>query len=135
MNRTQTHYADVLGPVYAWSKGPDPMGAATNWLEARGLLRGPRRVLDLGAGFGAHTLPLARAGAQVTAVDFDAALCPCCKGNPRPMTRRPTERTFRLGLHSSTRHLAMRGACPSHMMRCETEADARILWLGLTRAQ
>lgn len=73
--RTQRHYAELLGPVYAWSLGGADAACAAGkrWLSDRGLLQ-PVRVLDLGAGFGAHSVPLARAGARVTTVDSDSAL-------------------------------------------------------------
>ncbi|HEY6722900.1 MAG TPA: class I SAM-dependent methyltransferase [Polyangiaceae bacterium] len=71
MTTTKQHYDELLGRVYAWSvaSAGDPM----RWLEARALLDA-QRYLDLGAGFGAHALPLLAAGKQVTAVDFNAEL-------------------------------------------------------------
>lgn len=69
------HYREVLGPVYAWSvsQGADPFDRAQAWLRERGVFDA-RAVLDLGAGFGAHTVPLVRAGVEVTAVDLDPGL-------------------------------------------------------------
>lgn len=71
----QQHYDDLLGEHYAWSVGGagDPFERAAAWLARHGLADFPR-YLDLGAGFGAHAVPLARAGAAVTAVDFHAGL-------------------------------------------------------------
>lgn len=76
------------------------------------------------------------AGGRVTLrpLRFEARMCPCCKGNPRPVTRRPTERVLEIGMHAGGRHMALRGACPAHMVRCEAQDDTRTLWLGLTRA-
>lgn len=45
------------------------------------------RVLDLAAGSGRHALLLAAHGAQVLAVDRDAAALAACAGNPRIVTR------------------------------------------------
>lgn len=69
------HYREFLGEHYRWTVAGagEPEARARLWLDARALL-GARRVLDLGAGFGAHTSPLAQAGAEVTAVDLDAGL-------------------------------------------------------------
>lgn len=69
------HYETLLGAVYAWSVSGagDPFARAGAWLSRHGLDRG-ERYLDLGAGFGAHTVPLCRAGRVVTAVDQDEGL-------------------------------------------------------------
>lgn len=75
MNAAKQHYDELLGSVYAWSVGTsgDPVERGRRWLEAHGLLDATR-YLDLGAGFGAHVLPLLEAGKQVTAVDFSSEL-------------------------------------------------------------
>lgn len=75
MNTAKRHYDELLGGVYAWSVATagDPVERGGRWLEAHGLL-GATRYLDLGAGFGAHVLPLLAAGKQVTAVDFSSEL-------------------------------------------------------------
>ena len=75
MNTAKQHYDGLLGGVYAWSVSAagDPFERGRRWLETHGLLNATR-YLDLGAGFGAHTLPLLAAGKHVTAVDFNAEL-------------------------------------------------------------
>jgi SAM-dependent methyltransferase len=75
MSGAKAHYAELLGDVYEWSVSTagDPFERAAAWLARRGLDDG-RSYLDLGAGFGAHTIPLVRSGKQVTAVDFDPTL-------------------------------------------------------------
>lgn len=45
--------------------------------DVRGL-----RIADLGCGTGRHTLPVARAGAQVTAVDFSMGMMAKARGKP-----------------------------------------------------
>jgi len=75
MNSAEQHYEQLLARVYAWSvaSAGDPTERAERWLREHGLLDA-ERYLDLGAGFGAHVLPLLAAGKQVTAVDFNAEL-------------------------------------------------------------
>jgi SAM-dependent methyltransferase len=75
MSTAKQHYDQLLGEHYAWSVAGagDPFDRAAAWL-ARHRLDGFARYLDLGAGFGAHAVPLARAGKAVTAVDFHAGL-------------------------------------------------------------
>jgi SAM-dependent methyltransferase len=69
------HYDELLGDHYTWSVAGsgDPFAHGAAWLAEHRLL-GFERYLDLGAGFGAHVVPLARAGKHVTAVDFHAGL-------------------------------------------------------------
>jgi SAM-dependent methyltransferase len=69
------HYDALLGEHYTWSVAGegDPFVRPAAWLASHGLT-GAARYLDLGAGFGAHAVPLARLGAAVTAVDFHAGL-------------------------------------------------------------
>jgi 2-polyprenyl-3-methyl-5-hydroxy-6-metoxy-1,4-benzoquinol methylase len=75
MTHAKDHYERLLGDVYAWSVSQrgNPFDRGAAWLARHGLDEATT-YLDLGAGFGAHTLPLARAGKTVTAVDFDRTL-------------------------------------------------------------
>jgi len=66
------HYAMHLGPVYAWMAGGVEAAIArgAKEIETLGLL--PRltgQAVDLGAGFGMHSIPLARRGFSVLAID------------------------------------------------------------------
>jgi SAM-dependent methyltransferase len=66
------HYERLLGPVYSWMSGD--LDAATaqadQELTAIGLpLQASGLAVDLGAGFGRHSLPLARRGYRVLAID------------------------------------------------------------------
>src|SRR5271170_7238452 len=72
LNPVGDHYEKLLGPIYSWMTGD--IDAAINRadaeLEAIGLpVSGSGIAVDLGAGFGMHSVPLARRGYQVTAVD------------------------------------------------------------------
>jgi 2-polyprenyl-3-methyl-5-hydroxy-6-metoxy-1,4-benzoquinol methylase len=71
------HYATHLGPIYLWmAGGPEAaLQAGAAEVEALKLPGAPGAVvLDLGAGFGMHSIPLARRGARVTAIDTSAEL-------------------------------------------------------------
>jgi SAM-dependent methyltransferase len=72
MSTAIEHYAHHLGPVYSWTVGDLEAASAraTTELDALGLLGQTHgAAVDLGAGFGLHTLPLARRGFTVTAID------------------------------------------------------------------
>jgi SAM-dependent methyltransferase len=71
------HYERVLSPVYVWMSGgaEAALAAGRSEIEALNLaLPAGAMVVDLGAGFGMHCIPMARAGARVVAVDTSAQL-------------------------------------------------------------
>jgi len=77
MTSVAEHYANHLGPIYVWMAGgrEAALQAGTAEIEALNLPLTDRAVvLDLGAGFGMHSIPLARRGARVTAIDTAAEL-------------------------------------------------------------
>lgn len=71
------HYERVLSPVYAWMAGgaDSALAAGKNEIESLELpLPAGSLVVDLGAGFGMHAIPLARAGMRVIAIDSSTHL-------------------------------------------------------------
>lgn len=77
MKSAKEHYETHLAPVYEWMVGGGAAAIALgdSEIEALGLpARAGDAVLDLGAGLGMHAIPLARRGAQVTAVDASLEL-------------------------------------------------------------
>ncbi|AKF10129.1 class I SAM-dependent methyltransferase [Sandaracinus amylolyticus] len=76
MNDVEEHYEEHLAAIYAWSVGgaETAIAAADAWLAAIALPAAPALVIDLGAGFGATAIPLARRGHRVIAVDTSQAL-------------------------------------------------------------
>ena len=71
------HYDRHLAPVYLWMAGgaEAALAAGRAEVDALNLPVDPGAVvLDLGAGFGMHAIPLARLGARVTAIDTSAEL-------------------------------------------------------------
>jgi SAM-dependent methyltransferase len=72
MSTTAAHYEKHLGPVYTWMVGDLAAAFARSRLELDELglqstMNGT--AIDLGAGFGLHSLPLAERGYTVTAID------------------------------------------------------------------
>lgn len=71
------HYEKHLAPIYVWMAGgaAAALEAGTAEIEALNLpLHEGAVVFDLGAGFGMHSIPLARRGARVTAIDTSTEL-------------------------------------------------------------
>jgi len=72
MTTVTEHYATHLAPIYLWmAGGPEAaLQAGAADIDALNLpVTNGTPVLDLGAGFGMHAIPLARRGARVTAID------------------------------------------------------------------
>jgi SAM-dependent methyltransferase len=66
------HYEKHLGPIYSWMVGDFDVaaGAMSRYFDELGIpAQACGRAIDLGCGHGIQTLPLARRGFQVTAVD------------------------------------------------------------------
>ncbi|HJW09338.1 MAG TPA: methyltransferase domain-containing protein [Holophagaceae bacterium] len=77
MATVEHHYEHHLGPVYAWTAGGLEAGLLAGAVELDELdlpIAPGTSVIDLGAGFGMHAVPLARRGAKVLAIDTSAEL-------------------------------------------------------------
>jgi len=77
MSCVAEHYAKHLAPVYVWMAGGSAaaLQAGADEIEALDLPLARAAVgVDLGAGFGMHSISLARRGARVTAIDTSAEL-------------------------------------------------------------
>lgn len=77
MNTVSDHYSQLLAPVYTWMSGSVEAALDAGKTEIDELqLQLPTGALvaDLGAGFGKHAIPLARAGMRVLAVDSSTEL-------------------------------------------------------------
>jgi SAM-dependent methyltransferase len=68
------HYETLLAPVYSWMVGGTEAAIAMGQTDLAPVLSGGTFAIDLGAGFGMHTIPLARAGWRVLAVDSSPGL-------------------------------------------------------------
>ena len=72
MSTATEHYEHHLGPIYVWMAGGAEAALQAGSAEIEALNLPATRgavVLDLGAGFGMHSIPLAGRGARVTAID------------------------------------------------------------------
>lgn len=72
MTTVTEHYASHLAPIYVWMAGgaEAALQAGAAEIEALNLPSPPSAVVvDLGAGFGMHSIPLAGRGARVIAID------------------------------------------------------------------
>jgi 2-polyprenyl-3-methyl-5-hydroxy-6-metoxy-1,4-benzoquinol methylase len=70
MQNSETHYKTHLGPIYAWMLGDLETAFARGAAEIDALtLPAGGLAVDLGAGLGLHSLPLAKRGFQVIALD------------------------------------------------------------------
>lgn len=77
MPTVEEHYSRLLADVYSWMYGGWEAALAryTEFFAARDIApRASKRAIDLGAGSGFQTIPLARLGFEVTAIDLDRKL-------------------------------------------------------------
>jgi len=68
------HYASHLAPIYLWMAGGMDAALSAGSTDLAAFMPGAGLAVDLGAGFGMHSIPLARGGYRVVAVDNSAAL-------------------------------------------------------------
>lgn len=74
MASVSEHYASLLAPIYAWMAGGLDASLARGRAELEELGVAGSLAVDLGAGFGMHSIPLAQAGWKVLAVDSSPVL-------------------------------------------------------------
>lgn len=74
MNSVSDHYESLLAPVYLWMAGGFEHAVALGAVDVADHATGGGVAVDLGAGFGMHAIPLARAGYRVVAIDSSALL-------------------------------------------------------------
>ena len=77
MATVQQHYAEVLADVYSWMLGgfDRAVGKNIKFFQRYNISpKGAGKAIDLGAGCGFQSIPLARLGFSVTAIDLDKKL-------------------------------------------------------------
>ena len=70
----EAHYRDLLAPVYLWMAGGRDQALKQGESDLADVTLGGGLAVDLGAGFGMHSIPLARAGWEVLALDQSSLL-------------------------------------------------------------
>lgn len=88
----RAHYRTFLAPIYRWMLGDPETALARSRAELASLGIGPAapgaRALDLGAGTGSQSIPLAELGYEVTAIDASTELLAELRGrDPEVITR------------------------------------------------
>jgi len=74
VNSVTRHYEAHLAPIYVWMAGGMEHALTLGRSDIARFLDRPGVAVDLGAGFGMHAIPLARAGHRVVAVDTSQLL-------------------------------------------------------------
>lgn len=74
MTPVAEHYEKLLAPIYVWMVGGSAEAFTLGERDLVAELPTKGRAIDLGSGFGMHTIPLARAGWHVLAVDSSPLL-------------------------------------------------------------
>jgi SAM-dependent methyltransferase len=74
MSSVEQHYDGLLAPVYAWMVGGAEVAFDTGQADLAAFVPEGSLAVDLGAGFGMHTIPLARLGWRVIAFDSSPLL-------------------------------------------------------------
>src|SRR5580658_4060282 len=82
------HYRSHLAPVYAWMSGGFDAAIARGETEIGAILPDLSKgscAVDLGCGFGMHSIPLARRGCAVLALDSSSYLLERLKAQAGPL--------------------------------------------------
>lgn len=74
MASVRKHYENHLASIYLWMAGGIEHALALGASDVAEFLDRPGYAVDLGAGFGMHSIPLARAGFHVLSVDSSPRL-------------------------------------------------------------
>jgi SAM-dependent methyltransferase len=74
MTSAAEHYEQHLAPIYVWMAGGIDRALALGRSDLAEIIGSGGTAVDLGAGFGMHTIPLARAGYEVLALDTSSHL-------------------------------------------------------------
>ena len=74
MSSVENHYDTLLAGIYSWMAGGADAAFAVGQADLASEIQRGGYAIDLGAGFGMHAIPLARAGWRVVAIDSSPAL-------------------------------------------------------------
>ncbi len=91
MSSIAQHYSSHLAPVYVWMAGGVEAALKAGTHDLAAYMPGAGVAVDLGAGFGMHSIPLAEAGYEVLAVDTSALLISTLRENRKGLSIRAVE--------------------------------------------
>lgn len=94
MATVNKHYDEVLSDVYSWMFGGFDIGVQKNiafFDKYRLTPKGSRLAVDLGSGCGFQSIPLAKLGYSVTAIDLDSKLLSELKSNSKNLQITPVQ--------------------------------------------
>ena len=74
MTSVFNHYETLLAPIYLWMAGGLDHALSLGASDVSEFFDAPGYAVDLGAGFGMHTIPLARSRFRVLAIDTSSYL-------------------------------------------------------------
>jgi SAM-dependent methyltransferase len=104
------HYDTLLAPIYLWSAGGLDNALSLGASDVSEFIDAPGYAVDLGAGFGMHTIPLARSGFEVLAIDTSSYLL----GQLRQHSAGLAVRTEQADLKDFARHITS----PADLILC-----------------
>lgn len=110
MTAVINHYETLLAPIYLWMAGGLDEALSVGTSDVAQLLDAPGYAVDLGAGFGMHSIPLARSGFQVLAIDTSSYLLEQLRKHSAGLSVRAIQGDLR----DFTRHLAT----PADLILC-----------------
>lgn len=112
------HYDSLLAPVYLWMAGGLDVALEQGAADVAAFLDAPGRAIDLGAGFGMHSIPLARAGFDVVAIDTSSYLLEQLRGHRAGLR----VKTVQADLRDFARHVA----APADLIICMGDTLAHL---------
>lgn len=122
MSSIAQHYSSHLAPVYLWMVGGIEAALKAGTHDIEPYIPGPGIAVDLGAGFGMHSIPLAGAGYEVTAVDTSAFLLSTLSENSTGLPIRVIEEDllkFRDHMRSAANLIICMGDTLTHLESIE----------------
>jgi SAM-dependent methyltransferase len=120
VNPVARHYDDHLAPIYAWMAGGIEQALTQGQSDLAAFLTRPGVAVDLGAGFGMHSIPLARAGFDVLAVDSSHRLLTELRRHSAGLTLAAIEAdlmSFTAHLHQPADLILCMGDTLTHLQR------------------
>jgi len=136
MNSKQ-HYENLLAPIYSWMAGGFEAGLAKNtrFFNEHGLTPTKSgQALDLGAGCGFQSIPLAMRGYSVTAIDTDRCLLEELKEHSNSLPIRIVEDDLRHFRGHIAAHVELAVCMVDTLLHLESPADVQHLFTDVHRA-